>query len=213
MKKLLISLSTLVLLLVSGCATSEISEERFTGEGESLSQLTKACDLNDGARCAALSFLYSEDSEYAEKDDKKVIQYSQKACDLNDGFGCSLVAAAYFDGRGVKKDFLIGEKYFQKSCDLKYGNGCYFLASLYHEGTIKEKNYLKASKYYHRACDLKVPAACTILGGMFHEGGDGIKKDRRKAISYLEKGCALNDVGGCVMLEALKFEEKEKKSK
>ena len=87
MKKLLLGLSILFMLIINGCANSEVEEKEFTGYDESLIQLEKACELNDGSRCTTLAVHYYE-GKGVKKDILASRKYLHKACDLNDASGC-----------------------------------------------------------------------------------------------------------------------------
>lgn len=142
MKKLLISLSVLVVLLLSGCVTTSPTYKVVRGD-YSITQLKEACDLDDARSCTALGLIY--------RDGEDVIMYRNAA-------------------KGVKKDFSKAKKYFSKACDLNYGVGCYSLARLYTTGEGVKKDYSKAKKYYKKSCDMNSVVACEQYKKLKKEG-------------------------------------------
>ena len=133
MKKLLIGLSTLVVLLLSGCATPSPTGG-VTGSNLE-TRLKKACDLNNGEACNNLGTIYMIGLGGTKKDYHKSIKYHRKACNLNDGAGCAGLGSKYEHGWGVKKDYSKAKKYYRKACDLNMAVGC----KLYKE--LKRKGY------------------------------------------------------------------------
>ena len=124
MKKLLIGLSALVVLLLSGCATPSPTSG-VTGSN-SETRLKKACDLNNGVACKRLGVLY-RDGKGVKKDYSKAMNYFKKGCDLNHALACAYVSGLYQDGKGVKKDYSKAMKYMKKCCDLKDSTCCLVL--------------------------------------------------------------------------------------
>jgi len=124
MKKLLISLSALFIVLLSGCGTPEIADKRYVGDGESLRQMKKACKLNDGFVCSRLGFLYMN-GEGVKKNDSKAKRYYSKACDLNDGQGCYMLGVFYEHGNAsLEQNYSKAKEYYSKACDLGVTKGC-----------------------------------------------------------------------------------------
>ena len=134
MKKLLIGLSALLVLLVSGCTPSEpkpkvISHEvTHTKLPKGAAKYKKACDLNDGKACFELSRFYHKNIGVKQDalDALQEKKYLKKACDLNDGLGCFTLGATYLKNPRSEQEFLKGKEYYKKACDLKYSLGCYF---------------------------------------------------------------------------------------
>ena len=143
MRKLLIGLSTLLVLLLSGCATTSPTYKVVRGN-YSKTQLKEACDLNDAKACTVLGVIYrdGEDVKFmypiaaqgVKKDYSKAKKYFSKACGLNDGNGCYSLGYLYYTGEGVKKDYSKAKKYFSKSCDVNSAAGCEKYEKLKKEG-------------------------------------------------------------------------------
>lgn len=142
MNKLLISLSALLVLLVSGCVTTSPTYKIVRGD-YSKAQLEEACDSNDAQSCTVLGLIY--------RDGENVIMYRNAA-------------------KGVKKDYLKAKKYFSKACNLNDGNGCYSIATLYATGEGVKKDYSKAKKYYKKSCDMNSVVACEQYKKLIKEG-------------------------------------------
>lgn len=141
MKKLLMSISALVVLL-SGCATPSLKWE--VGGNYSEAELKKACDLNDGRACTILGVIYKHGqgvkklypmaTQGVKKDYLKAKKYFSKACELNDRHGCYNLGMTYMNGQGVKKDYLKAKRYFQKACSLNESFGCRYYKELESKG-------------------------------------------------------------------------------
>lgn len=124
MKKLLISLSALFIVLVSGCGTPEMADKRYVGDGESLRQMKKACNSHDGFVCNRLGFLYMN-GEGVKKNHSKAKRYYSKACDMNDGQGCYMLGVFYEYGNGgLEQNYSKAKEYYSKACELRVTKGC-----------------------------------------------------------------------------------------
>ncbi len=135
MKKLLIGLSVLFILLLSGCGTPEMANKRHIGNGESLKQLKKDCNLNDGFVCSRLGFLYMN-GEGVKKNHLIAKKYYRKACDLNDGQGCYMLGVFYeYGSGGLEQNYSKAKKYYSKACTLSVPKGCESYK------VVKEKGY------------------------------------------------------------------------
>lgn len=141
MRKLLISLSTLLILLFNGCATTSPTYEVVRGD-YSFIQLKEACDSNDAKSCTVLGVIYRDGEDVImyrnaakgiKKDYSKATKYFSKACGLNDGNGCYSLAYLYYTGEGIKKDSSKAKKYFKKSCNMN-SSGCDKYEKLKKEG-------------------------------------------------------------------------------
>ncbi len=136
MKTLLINLSVLVVLFISGCATSSVPTPNVISYNDtdlnlpkSAVKYKKACDLNDGKACFELSRFYHKNIgvKQNELDAFQERKYLKKSCDLNYGLGCFTLGAIYLSQSPIsEQEFLDGKKYFKKACDLNYSMGCYF---------------------------------------------------------------------------------------
>jgi len=124
MKKIFIGLSVFLILLLNGCGTPDISDKKYVGDGESLKQLKKACDLNDGFVCSRLGVLYMN-GEGVKKNESKAKRYYRKACSLNDKTGCYMLGVFYEYGYGgLEQNHLKAKEYYKKACDLNVSKGC-----------------------------------------------------------------------------------------
>lgn len=130
MNKSLIGLSTLSVFLIIGCGTPEVAEKRSIGDGESLKQLKKSCNLNDGFVCSRLGFLYMN-GEDVKQNYSKAKKYYGKACALNDKSGCYMLGVFYeYGSGGLEQNYSKAKKYYSKACDLNVSMGCSQFAAL-----------------------------------------------------------------------------------
>ena len=73
---------------------------------------------------------------------------------------CFYLGLMYYNGYGVKKDYLKSVKLFKKACDLGCGEGCNNLGIMYKNGKGVKQNFVIAKKYFARACYMKIQEGC-----------------------------------------------------
>ena len=135
MKKLLIGLSTIFVLLLSGCGTPEIADKRYVGDGESLRELKKSCHLDNGFVCSRLGVLYMN-GEGVKRNYSKAKKYYSKACDLNEKTGCYMLGYLNeYGSGGLEQNYSKAKIYYTKACELNVTKGCVSYKKL------KEKGY------------------------------------------------------------------------
>lgn len=164
MKKLLIGLSVLIVLLLSGCATSSAPSPKISSQGEAQEKLSneaakykKSCDMNDANACTKLGNMYAYGNKDLKKNNVITKKYLTKACDLNDGAGCCSLASYY--GREEKNNSK-SKKYYKKACDLNAGCGWFGLGLNTMSEARSVQDFLKAKEYYKKSCDLKHGMGC-----------------------------------------------------
>ena len=156
MKKLLIGLSALLVILLSGCGPEPQGPYSYV-KGEYVNTYKKDCALNDGRGCTFLAAVYWH--RWSAKSKIKAVKYFSKACSLNNGSGCTRLGQFYESGDGgLRKDLSKAEMYYRKGCDLNNGLGCEFLGDIYRNGPKKDES--KAKMYYRKACKLGVTDVC-----------------------------------------------------
>lgn len=176
MKKLLVGLSAIVMLVLSGCATSSAPtpnvsshEETHTKLPKDAAKLKNACDLKDSNACSKLSAMYLA-GKGVEKNPTKALKYSKKACTLNNNKSCVMTGLFYENGWSRKKNYSQAAKYYRKACKLNEGFGCFLLAFLYDGGRGVKQDYHQATKYYRKSCDLKDKNGCKAYKNMKKAG-------------------------------------------
>ena len=139
MKKLLINLSSLLTLLIIGCANYSYIEQGAWG-------------LDQRQR----HIKHSTPEIVASK-----MALTKKRCDSNNRRSCTTLGHIYHTGKAhytgystyeVKKDYVKAKKYYTKACELSDGLGCYFLGYIYERGEGFKKDNIKALEYYTKAC-------------------------------------------------------------
>jgi len=166
MKKLLIGLSALVVLFVSGCAPSSSPTPKVSSDTASVTELKKACDLNDGDACSKIGVMYFA-GKGVQRNHSEALKYYKKACGLNDNKACNMVGIIYEKG---KKNYRQAVKYYHKACTLNEGFGCFLLAYSYDSGQGVKQDYRQATKYYRKSCDLSDENGCKAYKNMKKAG-------------------------------------------
>ena len=133
----------------------------FGLHAESVTELTKACNLNDAKACTKLGSMYEfgNKANNIKKDNLKVKKYFTKACDLNYGKGCNSLASYY---SREEHDNAKSYKYAKKACDLNYGKGCTKVGLKYMIGRGIKKDFFKAQEYFKKGCELKDSMGCSL---------------------------------------------------
>ncbi len=213
MKKLLIVFLPLIVVLINGCSPKIVKHNLGVGEGESFAQLKKACDKNDGKRCATLGLIY----KYWGLDHDKAIKYSEKACKLNVAAGCYNLGVQYMtDSRDHESKYYdpslhtIGYKYIVKGCTMgAVTRGCRKVWGYY---PTRIRNMGRAYPYdefpnditkFKKECTMNDSGACVKVGLIYYRGLD-VKQNFLEAEKYFQKACDLNNGFGCMYLGSAK---------
>ena len=201
--------TAVIILFLSGCSYKLDSLD--VGHGESILELKKACDLNDGKRCAILGARYlgglnvylagtdvNQDLQMAKK-------YSQRACKMNVAAGCYNLGKIYMLLFGKNDDpeyHKLGYKYIEKGCMLGAAGKCHKIWGWYYSRphnmpTVmpRDKNPNNIVKF-KKACNQNHAASCVKVGSIFSYGID-VKLDYLEAEKYYKKACDLNSAFGC----------------
>ena len=160
--------------------------------GEALAAATRACELESGAGCAHLAFLYAT-GKLVTKDDSRAASLYAKSCDLGDPQGCYNAGLMSDDGRGTRKDPAVAAARYAEACDLGSSPACTNLGFLYERGRGATKDPSRAFALYEQGCR---GSTCqpSNLGGCLNEGrayrdGIGVAKDQAKAASIFREAC------------------------
>jgi hypothetical protein len=82
-----------------------------------------------------------------------------------------------------------------RACDQGWMAGCSRLALAYIQEQ-KTPDFIRARELWERACAGANAASCSNLGLMYNNG-DGVPKDREKALGYLKRACELGLPAAC----------------
>lgn len=132
------------------------------------------------------------------------------ACDKQSRVGdCLNAGEGYRLGSdGLPEDVKKAAPYLKKACDKESGEACFRLGELYKPmGGLAgdEGDDAKVVPLFVRACDNGKGEACDQLAAWNEKGEYGVKKDHKKAVELMGKGCAAEDyqVWTCNALKAL----------
>jgi uncharacterized protein len=155
--------------------------------------------------CAGLA-LQVQDGRGVAYDPKRAISLYQQACDQGAGIGCFNIAVMYLDGNGVERDEAKAKALFAKAATLYEGecaidpSWCTNLAYLHDTGLLASgKDPAAALAWNRKGCDRGDQPACVGIGQ--HElDGDGVTKDRDRALARFRAACDAGDWYGCSAL-------------
>ncbi len=160
----------------------------------------KGCELKNAASCEQAGRKYYHKKRY-----KESLVFFKKSCELEYKNGCINLANLYRMGKGVEKSIQKASKMYQTLCDgdfnLQEGktlfNGKSFPRACSQSGFLfhQQKNYAKSFKYHAKACRLD-KKYCSGLATLY-ETGEGIKKDKKKALELYVQSCAARNKFGC----------------
>lgn len=74
----------------------------------------------------------------------------------------------------------------------------------------KRGDYKRAFELFERACEDKVAEGCSNLASMYDKG-EGVKKNKAKAMQLFQKACDSGDMGICILLGII-YEDMEQSS-
>lgn len=167
MKKLVIILALVVGMSV-GLNAEKLSDDKFNElvddcidnhNKDSCQRLidnglasVKQCDTST---CYVVGFVYFQAGNY-----QQAFQYVSKACNQFNEYICFIVGLLYYDGKGVRQDFIKARTYYEKACKTNHAGACNNLGFLYGNGKGVKQNLSVAKKYYGKACDLGEQMGC-----------------------------------------------------
>lgn len=105
------------------------------------------------------------------------------ACEKNDFRACHELGVAYADGERVSVDEPRATALYRKSCEGGYAHGCYEWGTSHYSGVGIPKNEARGIEFYRRACAFA--------------RGAGVAKDPKRAQTFREKACLLEEEGSC----------------
>ena len=94
--------------------------------GDTVPEMTQACDKGDAEVCFDLGVMYDYAKGISEDKPQAVLLYT-KSCDANYAQACSNLGLMYANGEGVSKDRKKAAKLYTQACDQGDVMGCYNL--------------------------------------------------------------------------------------
>lgn len=168
-----------------------------------LSSFLPASILWEQSRMDPRELVLKARDEYLKKNYIAAKQYYQQACDRGDYLGCTGVGTLFERGLGVLQDLGEAYKYYTFACEHKDNFGC-FSKQLLERGE-------NSVSLYTKGCEADNSDFCLALGNRYYRGS-GVKKDRKLALLYYQKACALKSPEGCFNL-GVDYQNKERKTR
>lgn len=114
------------------------------------------------------------------------IEELEKLANKGDALAQNSLGLRYFNGEGVKQDYLEAHKWIEKAAIQEYALAQNNLGYLYEKGKGVKQNYTKAKEWYEKAANQGNVSAQYNLGLMYYEGR-GVKQDYIEAKKWFEK--------------------------
>lgn len=167
MKKLLISLSAILVLLNGGNPSSPEpnSNIQMTSQDKldsHVTKLEKACNGGDVEGCRLLGWKYYSYGRSEIYSSKYHILFT-KACSGGDVEGCCYLGNMYEQGDGVKQDYSKAFNLYTKACNGGFASGCTYLGEMYEFGRGVKQDNSKAINLYTKACEGDDGVGCQSL--------------------------------------------------
>lgn len=142
-------------------------------------ELLKLANEGKGRAQFELGLLYDDRKQFA-----LAAKWYKKAGENGLGGGMANLAAIYYFGKGVAKNYKLAFVYFKKAEEMT-GNkwAIHMLGRMYEEGYYVKKDYIKAVEMYQKAARQNEPNALARIGYMY-EKGFGLPQDYKKAAEY-----------------------------
>ena len=109
------------------------------------------------------------------------------------------VAEAYYNGKGVKQDYLQALTYYQETARRGEASAIYMLGESFYYGRGVEQDYVKGVKYYQEAARRGSVSALYMLGESFYHGR-GVEQDYVKGVKYYQEAARRGCVSALYML-------------
>ena len=113
-----------------------------------------------------------------------------------------LLGKRYYEGSGVKKDYVEAVRWFRKAAEQGHTRAQYMLGTCYFRGEGVTRDFTEAVKWYRKAAE-KGNAEAQWGLGMCYEGGYGVTKDYAEAEKWYRKAARQGHDGAKFDLENL----------
>lgn len=165
---------------------------------KAMTYLNIACQKKHGKACYIAGFLTEIGYGKVKPDIQAGHKLYFKSCEY-DKQECGQLASFLADGEsGFKQDPKLAIEYGTMACDAGYSLGCHVIAGLYGKwGPKGYKNQPKKEQEWRqktlkasmKGCKAKNPDACSAVADKYIKGEDGIQKDVKTGLEFLEKSC------------------------
>lgn len=167
--------------------------------------LEKACKFSEGAACAILGSVSSNDKE-------KQLSYYQKSCEFNYALGCEREAELGDNRLHLDKNYKKSIELYTKACNLDKKvaiNSCVKLAKEYFSGFFVTRDADKAYDLFDEACTNGSGESCRYLANYFYHSIVA-KEDNQKYYDTIKKSCDYEYGPGCIDLGKYLYEKNPK---
>jgi TPR repeat protein len=167
---------------------------------QGLAVLKDACTSQQSS-CSKLGVLYTE-GKVVPKNEAMGLSYYEQSCALGNQMACAEAGMMVLVGKGASKDPARAEALFEKACPTAEAKStCGSLAGVFREGKLVPKDAKRAAGYLERSC-ASSGIGCMDLADMLL-AGEGVARDRDRAIKLYEGICGRGGPSGCLKQAAL----------
>lgn len=119
---------------------------------------------------------------------------------------CYLLAGNTLEGKeGYQHDITFAINLLTSTCENGYELSCGRLGTEYYSGRNIQGSTALATKYYEKSCELKshkpeitLEVDDCYMAGSFYKDGNGVPKNKYKALELFRKSCNLGTEKACV---------------
>lgn len=172
-------------------------------------ELAAGCSSKDGEACLKLGVAFSNGQLGLASDETRAADLYERACRVGDARGCNNLAVAFEKGQGRPKDTARACEIYQGNCDGRHALACRNLGRCFRDGMAGVTDAKKAQSAFERARDLSehdcsegVAEGCSNLGFMHRSGDEGLPKDEKRAVQYLQRACSLGYRAVCSLAKS-----------
>lgn len=152
-----------------------------------------------------------ENGAGVQHDSTLALQWYRKAADLGDGEAWIRIASYHLKGTLLPKDTARAFAIRKEWADKGLGNALAGLASYYELGIGCKADTAKAVELYEAACKMGASWGYYQMGINHIYGLGTIQKDKKKALSYLEKAFKMGDIDAATPIAHIYYRDGDKK--
>ena len=95
-------------------------------------------------------------------DFKETLQVAEQEAEQGNALAQYLLGVMYYDGQGVRKDYVEAVKWYRKAAEQGVAKAQYNFGVIYANGEGVRQNYKTAKEWFGKACDNGLQQGCDV---------------------------------------------------